>query len=54
MRKRYPSDVTLEQFKKIEPFLLRARKKTRPREVDLYEVFCAVLKTDSRQSFRTV
>ena len=43
MRKRYPSDISREQFKKIEPLLLGARKKTRPRELDLYEVFCAVL-----------
>ena len=39
MRKRYPSDVTKEQFKRIEPMLLSARKKTRPREVDLYDIF---------------
>jgi transposase len=43
MRKRYPSDITREQFKKIAPLLLGARKKTRPREHDLYDIFCAVL-----------
>ena len=43
MRKTYPSDISKEQFKKIEPLLLSARKKTRPRELDLYEIFCAVL-----------
>lgn len=43
MRKRYPSDVSREQFEKIEPILLSARKKTRPRELDLYDIFCAVL-----------
>jgi transposase len=43
MRKRYPSDVTKEQFKKIEPMLLAARKTTRPRKHNLYDVFCAVL-----------
>jgi len=43
MRKRYPSDISREQFKKIEPLLTSIRKKTRPREVDLYDVFCAVL-----------
>lgn len=43
MRKKYPSDITRNQFKKIEPLLLSARKKTRPRTVDLYEVFCGVL-----------
>lgn len=43
MRKRYPSDITREQFSVIEPILLGARKKTSPRKLDLYEVFCAVL-----------
>jgi len=43
MRKRYPSDISREQFKKIEPLLLSARKRTRPRKLDLHEVFCAVL-----------
>jgi len=43
MRKRYPSDISREQFKKIKPILLTARKNTRPRTLDLYEVFCAVL-----------
>ena len=43
MRKRYPSDITREQFSIIEPILLSARKQTAPRKLDLYEVFCAVL-----------
>ena len=43
MRKSYPSDITREQFEKIRPLLESARKKTKPRKVDLYEVFCAVL-----------
>ena len=43
MRKIYPSDVTHEQFKRIESILTSARKTTKPRTVDLYEVFCAVL-----------
>jgi transposase len=43
MRKYYPSDVSREQFDKIEPILLSARKSTRPRTLELYEVFCAVL-----------
>lgn len=43
MRKRYPSDISREQFKKIEPMLLGVRKNTRPRKHDLYEIFCAVL-----------
>jgi len=43
MRKSYPSDVSREQFEQIAPLLEGLRKKTRPRTVDLYEVFCAVL-----------
>ena len=43
MRKTYPSDVTRIQFEKIRPLLESARKRTRPRTVDLYDAFCAVL-----------
>ena len=43
MRKKYPSDVTREQFAKILPDLEAARKKTRPRTIDLYDIFCGVL-----------
>ena len=43
MRKNYPSDVSREQFETIKPLLESARRKTAPRRVDLYEVFCAVL-----------
>jgi len=43
MRKSYPSDISREQFSIISEFLERARRKTAPRKVDLYEVFCAVL-----------
>ena len=43
MRKHYPSDIKREQFSEIEPILMSCRKKTRPRELDLYEVFCAIL-----------
>lgn len=42
-RTRYPSDVSRAQFRKIRTLLESARKTTRPREVDLYDVFCAVL-----------
>jgi hypothetical protein len=41
--KSYPSDIRREQFERIRPLLEQARKKTRPRTVDLYEVWCAVL-----------
>jgi len=43
VRKAYASDITREQFSIIEPILLSARKRTRPRILDLYEIFCAVL-----------
>ncbi len=41
--KRYPSDISREQFEKIQPILESARKRTKPRTVDLYDVFCGVL-----------
>jgi hypothetical protein len=43
VRKSYPSDISREQFEIIKPLLESARKKTAPRKIDLYEVFCAVL-----------
>ncbi len=43
MRTRYPSDISREQFERIRPLLEGARKKRRPRQVDLYDVFCGVL-----------
>lgn len=43
MRKEYPSDISREQFEKISPLLESARKKTKPRTLDLYEIFCAAL-----------
>jgi transposase len=42
-RKHYPSDVSREKFETIRPLLEGARKRTKPRTVDLYEVWCAVL-----------
>jgi transposase len=41
--KRYQSDISREQFERIRPLLESARKKTRPRTVDLYDVFNGVL-----------
>jgi transposase len=38
----YPSDIDREQFNKIKPLLESARKKTRPRVVDLYDVICGI------------
>jgi transposase len=43
MYNRYPSDINIEQFEMIKPILEGARKKTKPRKVNLYSVFCAVL-----------
>jgi hypothetical protein len=42
-RKSYPSDISREQFEVIRPLLESVRKKTKPRTVDLYEVWCALL-----------
>ena len=42
MRKSYPSDITREQFETIRSFLESAKKATKPREVDLYDIFCAI------------
>jgi len=43
MRQSYPSDISREQFEKIRPILESARKKTRPRRIDLYDIFCGIL-----------
>jgi transposase len=43
MRKRYPSDISKKQFAQIKPLLDSARKKTKPRKLKLYDVFCGVL-----------
>lgn len=44
MRERdYPSDISRERFNEILPLLESVRKRTKPRKVDLYEVFRAVL-----------
>lgn len=43
MRESYPSDVSREQFEKIRTILEGARKATKPRKLDLYDVFCGVL-----------
>ena len=39
----YPSDISREQFARILPVLESARRRTKPRTVDLYDVFCGVL-----------
>ena len=42
-RRTYPSDVSREQFEQIRPLLESARRRTKPRQLDLYELFCGVL-----------
>lgn len=39
----YPSNISREEFDLIRRDLEGARKSTKPRKVDLYEVFCAAL-----------
>ena len=39
----YPSDITREQFEIIREDLEKAKKTTKPREIDLYSVYCAIL-----------
>ncbi|WP_375316211.1 IS5 family transposase [Wolbachia endosymbiont (group A) of Colletes cunicularius] len=43
MRRVYPSDISRERFEIILPDLESCRKKTKPRKLDLYDVFCGVL-----------
>jgi transposase len=42
-RKHYPSDISVEQFERIRGLLEGSKKRTCPRRVDLYDVFCAIL-----------
>lgn len=39
----YPSNISRVQFEKIRPILESSRKRTRPRTIDLYDVFCGIL-----------
>ena len=41
--KHYPSDISRKQFEKIRPLLESARKQTKPRTVDSYDVFNGIL-----------
>ena len=43
MHKKYPSDITREQFERIRPLLESVRKKTHPQRLDTYDVFNATL-----------
>ena len=40
---KYPSNITQEQFEVIREELEGAKKKTKPRQIELYEIFCGVL-----------
>jgi len=42
-RQRYASDLTRQQFKRLEPLLPACKTGGRPRTVDLYEIICAIL-----------
>ncbi|UQN07222.1 transposase [Deinococcus sp. QL22] len=42
-RKAYSTDLTQKQFKRLEPYLPHAKPRGRPRTVDLYEVWCAMM-----------
>jgi transposase len=39
----YPSGITREEFEIIRTDLERARKTTKPRKIDMYNVFCGLL-----------
>jgi transposase len=39
----YPSSISREEFEIIRYDLENAKKRTKPRKVDLYDMFCAVL-----------
>jgi transposase len=42
-RQEFATDVSREEFENVRDMLETARRKTRPRKHDLYDVFCAVL-----------
>lgn len=42
-RPEFPSDISREQFESVREMLEAARRKTRPRKHDLFDVFNAVL-----------
>ena len=39
----YPSDISKLQFEQIRPLLENFKKQTKPRTIDLYDVFCGLL-----------
>lgn len=42
-RPEFATDISREEFEAVRGMLEAARRKTRPRKHDLYDVFCAVL-----------
>lgn len=40
---KYPSDISREEFELIREDLEGAKRTTKPRKTDLYDVFCAIL-----------
>lgn len=42
-RKIYPSDISRKQFEPIRERLEKFKKRTKPRTIDLYDVFCGIL-----------
>jgi len=42
-QKVYGSDVGLKQFERVRPLLEGVHRRTKPRTVNLYEVFCGLL-----------
>jgi transposase len=43
MRETYPSDISREQYEVIRYTLESSKQATRPRNVDTYDIFCAIL-----------
>jgi len=43
MRRKYPSDISREQFDLIRYHLENSSKITHPMDYDLYDIFCAVI-----------
>ena len=40
---KYPSDISREEFEIVREDLETAKKRTKPRQTDLYDIFCAIL-----------
>ncbi len=43
MRASYPSDITREQFEVIRYIIESAKRVTHPRQINIYDIFCAIL-----------